>query len=225
MGLLSGFAKINDFEVKVLEAGVAPPIRISLDESRRTTVPRQQQAPIAASTPQQQAITKAVEKVITAINQADVSEQEKNGAKSLLRKLLGSKAAASVLGAGAQSLAAKYFTGIAAGPIRRLNCATLDFGRPREDQRDRATEAGERAVVFGLTDPSPGPPVSARQITKSPSNYSQKLCATVLRTISETDRKLTVCRAVFNSAVSLMIYRPLRRKTDGVSRTRTSHAR
>ena len=130
MGLLSGFAKINDFEVKVLEAGVAPPIRISLDESRRTTVPRQQQAP------------KAVEKVITAINQADVSEQEKNGAKSLLRKLLGSKAAASVLGAGAQSLAAKYFTGIAAGPIRRLNCATLDFGRPREDQHDRATEAG-----------------------------------------------------------------------------------
>src|SRR5216117_4584917 len=53
MGLLSGFAKINDFGVKVLQAGVAPPIRISLDESRRTTVPRQQQAPIAASTPQQ----------------------------------------------------------------------------------------------------------------------------------------------------------------------------
>jgi len=48
--------------------------------------------------------------VITAINQADVSEQEKNEAKSLLRKLLGSKAATNVLGAGAQSLAAKYFT-------------------------------------------------------------------------------------------------------------------
>jgi len=72
-------------------------------------------------------------------------------------------------------------------------------------------------VVFGLTGPSPGPPVSARQITKSPSTYSQKLCATVLRTISETDRKLIVCRAVFNSAVSLMIYRPLRRKTYCVS--------
>src|SRR6266481_355116 len=110
MGLLSGFAKINDFGVKVLEAGVAPPIRISIDKSRRTTVPRQEQAPIAASTPQQQAITEAVEKVITAINQADVSEQEKNRAKSLLRKLLGSKAAASVLGPSAQSLAAKYFT-------------------------------------------------------------------------------------------------------------------
>jgi hypothetical protein len=50
-----------------------------------------------------------MEKVITAINQADVSEQQKNEAKSLLRKLLGSKAAASVSGGGAQSLAAKYF--------------------------------------------------------------------------------------------------------------------
>ncbi len=72
-------------------------------------------------------------------------------------------------------------------------------------------------MVFGLTGPSPGPPVSARQITKSPSTYSQKLCATVLRTISETDRKLIVCRAVFNPAVSLTIYRPLRRKTYCVS--------
>ncbi len=111
LGLLSGFAKINDFGVKVLEAGVEPPIRISIDKSRRTTVPRRQQAPIAASTPQQQVITEALEKVITAINQADVSEQEKNEAKSLLRKLLSSKAAANMLGAGAQSLAAKYFTG------------------------------------------------------------------------------------------------------------------
>jgi len=111
MGLLSGFAKINDFGVKVLEGGVASPISISIDESRRTTVPRQQPAPIGASTPRQQVITEALEKVITAINQADVSEHEKNEAKSLLRKLLGSKAAASVLGAGAQSLAAKHFTG------------------------------------------------------------------------------------------------------------------
>jgi hypothetical protein len=111
MGLLSGFAKINDFGVKVLEAGVAPPIRISLDKSSPTTVPRQKEAPIAASTPQQQVIMEALEKVITAINQVDVSEQEKNEAKSLLRKLLGSKAAANILGAGAQSLAAKYFTG------------------------------------------------------------------------------------------------------------------
>src|ERR1700737_1342936 len=111
MGLLSGFAKINDFGIKVLEAGVAPPIRLSIDEGRRTPVPRPQQAPIGASTPQQQVITEALEKLITAINQADVSDQEKNEAKSLLRKLLGSKSAARVLGAGAGSLAAKYFTG------------------------------------------------------------------------------------------------------------------
>ena len=111
MGQLSGFAKINDFGVKVLEAGVEPPIRISIDKSRRTTVPKREQAPIATSTPQQQMITEALEKVITAFNQVDVSEQERNATKSLLRKLLSSKAAANMLGAGAQSLAAKYFTG------------------------------------------------------------------------------------------------------------------
>jgi hypothetical protein len=111
MGQLSGFAEINDFGVKVLEAGVAPPIQISIDKRRRTTVHRQEQAPIATSTPEQQMITDALEKVITAINQADASEQEKNEAKSLLRKLLSSKAAAKILGAGAESLAAKYFAG------------------------------------------------------------------------------------------------------------------
>src|SRR3982074_3347225 len=85
-GLLSGFAKINDFGVKVLEAGVEPPIRISIDESRRTSVPRQETL-MAGSPPQQQVIREALEKVIPAINQADLSEQEKNDAKSLLRKL------------------------------------------------------------------------------------------------------------------------------------------
>jgi len=54
-------------------------------------------------------ITDALEKVITAINQADLSKREKDESKSLLRKLLSSKAAIKVLGAGAQSLAAKYF--------------------------------------------------------------------------------------------------------------------
>src|SRR4029077_12281999 len=66
MGLLSGFAQINDFGAKVLEGGVASPISISIDQSRRTTVPPEQ-APIEASTPQQQVITDALEKVITAI--------------------------------------------------------------------------------------------------------------------------------------------------------------
>src|ERR1043166_8594309 len=56
MGLLSGFAKINDLGVKVLEGGVASPIRISIDEGRRTKVPQQEQAPIGPSTLQQQQV-------------------------------------------------------------------------------------------------------------------------------------------------------------------------
>ena len=48
--------------------------------------------------------------MITAVNQAEVSEQEKNEAKSLLRKLMRRKAASNVMGSDAQSLAAKYFT-------------------------------------------------------------------------------------------------------------------
>lgn len=111
MGLLSGFAKINDFGVKVLKTGVASPIEISIDERRRITVPKGERASSTTSARQQQIITDALEKVITAIDKADVSEQEKKQSKALLRKLLGSKAAAKVLGAGAQSLAAKYFTG------------------------------------------------------------------------------------------------------------------
>jgi hypothetical protein len=81
-----------------------------MDKRRRTSVPRREQARIATSTQHQQMIADALEKVITAINQADVSEQEKNEAKTLLRRLLSSKAAVSVLGPGTQSLANKYFT-------------------------------------------------------------------------------------------------------------------
>ena len=111
MGLLSGFAKINDFGVEVLEGRLEPPVSISIDKSRRARVSKREQAPTAGRTPQQQAITEALEKVLIAIDQAKVSEQEKNEVKSLLRKLLGSKAAAKVLGAGARSLVAKHFKG------------------------------------------------------------------------------------------------------------------
>lgn len=111
MGVLSGFAKINDSGIQVIEARLAPPIAISFDQGRRTAVSQAGQESIPASTPEQQMITDALEKVMTAINQADVSEQDKNEAKSLLQKLLGSKAAAKVLGANAQSLVAKYMTG------------------------------------------------------------------------------------------------------------------
>lgn len=109
MGLLSGFAKINDFGVKVLEAGASPPIQISIDERLRTTGLLEKQKTSTTSATPQQMTTDALEKVITAINQADASELEKNELKSSLRELLGSEAAAKVLGAGAQSLIAKYF--------------------------------------------------------------------------------------------------------------------
>src|ERR1700730_3108475 len=82
MGLLSGFARINDLGVEVLEGDVSAQLRISIEESRRSSVSKREQAPIAAITQQQQAITDALEKVITAINQADVSEQQKNEVKS-----------------------------------------------------------------------------------------------------------------------------------------------
>src|SRR5256884_9817298 len=56
MGLLSGFAKINDFGVIVFEAGVASPISISIDKSRRTTVPQRQHTSTVPSTPRQQQV-------------------------------------------------------------------------------------------------------------------------------------------------------------------------
>src|SRR4029077_11632464 len=143
MGLLSGFAKINDFGIKVLEAGAAPPIRISIDESRRTAVSRQQQAPSATSTPQQQVIREALEKLITAINQADVSEREKNEAKSLLRKLLGSKAAARVLGAGGGFPAAETF----AGEGRMGHVLFLSRAWTRAHRFDRTMSMRKRRAV------------------------------------------------------------------------------
>jgi len=109
MGLLSGFAKINDLGVKVLRGSTEPPIQISADESRRTAVSRHKQAPSGKITAPQQKRTEALDKVIVAINQTEMTEQEKNEAKSLLRKLLSSNAAAKALGPGAQALIAKYF--------------------------------------------------------------------------------------------------------------------
>jgi hypothetical protein len=109
MGLLSGFARINNFGVKVLEGGVASPISVSIDKSRRITVPP------AANTDRAEHSAPAANdyggtrKSDHCHQSSRVSEQEKNEAKTLLRRLLGSKAAVSVSGPGAQSLAAKYF--------------------------------------------------------------------------------------------------------------------
>jgi hypothetical protein len=109
MGLLAGFAKINDFGVRVLEGAVEPPISVSIDKTRETREPSPEKPPIAASAQQQQAIAEAVEKVIVEINQSDASEEVKNEAKTFLEALLKSKASTGLLGPGSQSLLAKYF--------------------------------------------------------------------------------------------------------------------
>ena len=88
----------------MIETGCEPPIRIIFDRDRRTTATKPSQ-PRAA---EQAGVTEAMEKVIAAIEQARVSEQEKNEARSLLRRLLTGRAAAKVLGAAARSLRAKY---------------------------------------------------------------------------------------------------------------------
>ena len=108
-GLLEGFASISESGIKVIETGCEPPIGIAFDRNRRIPSAKSQQ-PVTAAADQQAGIAEAMEKVIVAIEQAQVSEREKNEARSLLRKLLVGRAAAKVLGAGARSLRAKYLT-------------------------------------------------------------------------------------------------------------------
>ena len=107
-GLLEGFASISEFGIKVIETGCEPPIRIAFNRERRITAGKPQQQVTSATAAEQAGLTEAMEKVIAAIEQARVSEHEKNEARSLLRKLLAGRAAAKVLGAGARSLRAKY---------------------------------------------------------------------------------------------------------------------
>jgi hypothetical protein len=107
-GLLEGFASISESGIKVIETGCEPPIRIVFDQGRRTTAAKPQLLVTTASAARQAGVTEAMEKVIAAIEQARVSEHEKNEARSLLRRLLAGRAAAKVLGAGARLLRAKY---------------------------------------------------------------------------------------------------------------------
>src|SRR5205814_7565997 len=96
-GLLEGFASISESGIKVIETACEPPIRIIFDRDRRTTRPSQPVTAVRAA--EQAGVIEAMEKVIAAIEQARVSEQEKNEARSLLRRLLTGRAAAKVLGA------------------------------------------------------------------------------------------------------------------------------
>src|SRR4051812_29418880 len=77
MGLVSGFARINDFGGRVLEGGAGSRTGFLMEESGRTGVRKDKQAPPPPATPQQQAITEALEKVIVAINQAEAPDREK----------------------------------------------------------------------------------------------------------------------------------------------------
>ena len=107
-GLLEGFASISESGIKVIETGSEPPIRIAFDRDRRTTATKPSQPVTAASAARQAGVIEAMEKVIAAIEQARVSKQEKNEARSLLRRLLTGRAAAKILGAAARSLRTKY---------------------------------------------------------------------------------------------------------------------
>jgi hypothetical protein len=108
-GLLEGFASISESGIEVMETGCEPPILIAFDEKQRPVAAKPQPEATAAVAAEHLSVTEALDKVIAAIEQASVSEHERNEAKSWLRKLLAGKAAANVLGAGAHSLLAKYF--------------------------------------------------------------------------------------------------------------------
>jgi len=107
MGLLGGFARINELGTHVLNSSAASPIRITFDE-RRAVVGDPQEIKMPGA--EAQALKDAFEQVILAIEQIGGSEGDKKEAQSLLLKLLQSKAGADALGeGGAQSLITKYF--------------------------------------------------------------------------------------------------------------------
>ena len=110
MGLLGGFARMNEFGMHVLNSSAASPIRITFDESRRAGVGGPQEIKMPRA--EMQALKDAFEQIILAIGQTSISEGEKKEARSLLLKLLQSKAGVRALGENAQSLITKYFAGL-----------------------------------------------------------------------------------------------------------------
>ena len=107
-GLLEGFATISESGIEVIETDCEPPIAIAFHRDRRTSEAKPQQPITQAPAAPQMDVAEAMEKVMAAIEQAHLSEHERNEAKSLLRKLLVGRAAAKVLGAAARALRAKY---------------------------------------------------------------------------------------------------------------------
>ncbi len=110
MGLLGGFARMNEFGMHVLNSSAASPIRITFDESRRGVVGGPQEVKMPGA--EVQALKDAFEQIILAIERTSISEGEKKEARSLLLKLLQSKAGVRALGESAQALITKYFAGL-----------------------------------------------------------------------------------------------------------------
>jgi hypothetical protein len=109
MGLLGGFARMNELGMHVLNSSAASPIRITFDE-RRAVVGDPQEIKMPGA--EVQALKDAFEQIILAIEQTSISEGEKKEARSLLLKLLQSKAGVHALGETAGSLITKYFAGL-----------------------------------------------------------------------------------------------------------------
>lgn len=110
-----GALRINAFGVDVVEGNKESPIALvhidqssHMDQSQHVSVSGSHGVQIARDdSNQQQTIINAFEEIVSAIDKASVTEQEKKEARSLLLKVLESKAAASVLGAGAAYLVQK----------------------------------------------------------------------------------------------------------------------
>jgi hypothetical protein len=107
MGLLGGFARINQAGLDVLKGGLQPHIDIRLEQSQGRSGPGARKA--ATSTSEQRKVAEAFEKIIIALEQSNAPEVERRRTKTLLHKILDSNIAASLCGEEAQSLLAKYF--------------------------------------------------------------------------------------------------------------------
>ena len=104
---VGGRAEINAFGVDIVEGTAASPIAVHIDQSQHITVSGSQSVQIAGANSHQQQTTDAFESIISAIATANIPEAAKKESQSLLLKILDTKAAAAVLGAGAQYLAGK----------------------------------------------------------------------------------------------------------------------
>jgi hypothetical protein len=110
-GILAAVVAINGFGTAVIEEDKPAPIPVVIDQRQYIKVISSQGVQIAgANSQQQQTISDAFEKVVNALDDANVTEAEKQKARSFLVALLESKAMAAILGPAAGYLI-KLLTG------------------------------------------------------------------------------------------------------------------